>query len=670
MIHPSPLDRIFDFDGRFFRGCKSDSEPGNLPLGYFWNAVNMINIGDTLSCRPGYRCVVTFPKGKLLGATIFRPNLGIEQIVVCVDGAIYTAPYPFVQFRQLPNVLMSSTAKQIFWCQATQSAKRVTPNDVGSAIEVINPREVLIIQDGGITAPGWYDGSNSGHDRDTAFGIPAGSSTVWVGDRMWVANGRNVFASDISDPFSFREEIYLGGVSAFTFASEVTALVKTASLEFPQLFVFTDSVTSLIQANIRNRDSWPTTDGMQTEIFPVGTPSQRSVVSHFGRISWFSHGGFQFVDAATAGKLTARIPIRDNEMMVSKNRLSEDLSLVASAAFGQYLLTSVPSGDLYNNHTWVLNNASLETLNDESGPSWSGYWMGTRPVEWVYGVIAGQERIYHVSVDEDGENRLWEAFTNERRDNGCPIPWMVETRGYFGLSSGTNAKLPGSDCKMNWADLSLVGIEEDLDIAVFYSGGLRGAYKNILSKRLSAARGNLDWTRTITATTKLFAYKAQSRKIRTQDAAISPASTGACPVESSTTEAEDDSFQLLIAGYGPAAIRGVRVFAQQTVEKIGGDPNACINEEPVRGVRFDGEGDKDADPLVVDSALAIAAFQYFTANKSTFVDYQGVSAVGAGFAETIISQQAADRVASIVAQKTAENEILKQIPPILSQGLE
>lgn len=669
MITPTKFDRLFDFDGKFFRGCKSDTEPGDLPVGYYWNAINMLNIGDTLSCRPGYRCVVTFPQGKLLGATLFRPKLGLEQIVVCVDGAIYVAPYPFVQFRQLPNVLMSSTAKQIYWCQATQSAIRAD-DTFSSKINTINPREVLIIQDGGITAPAWYDGSDSGHDRDTQFGIPAGGPTVWVGDRLWVANGRTVFASDISNPFSFREEIYLGGVSGFTFASEVTAMVKTASLEFPQLIVFTDNVTSLIQANIRARDDWPTTPNMQVEIFPVGTPSQRSVVAHFGRISWFSHSGFQFIDSATAGKLTARIPIRDNEMMVSKTRLSEDLSLVAAGAFGQFVLTSVPSGDRYNNHTWVLNNASLETLNDESGPSWAGFWMGTRPVEWVYGVIAGKERIYHVSVDEDGENRLWEAFTNSRTDNGCPIPWMVETRGYFGLTAETPGKLPGSDCRMQWADVALVGIEEDLDLAVFFSGGLRGAYKKILSKRISVERGNIDYRREITATSQLFAYKAQTRKVRTQDASTLPQDTGNCPVESTNNEAVDESFQLLVAGYGPATIRNIRVFAQQTPEPQQGDANACINEQPTNAVRFDGAAAHNNDPAATEAALAVAPFSYYTANKSTFVDYQGISAIGAGFAETIISQEAADRVASIVAQKMAENEILKQIPPILSQGLE
>jgi hypothetical protein len=467
--------RLLDYDGTWFRGVKSDCDPSEVPLGSAWMAINMINTGGVMSCRPGYRCIVTFPKGKLQGASLFRPQIGFEQIVCCIDGKVYAATYPFKQFRMLPNVLMSPTAKQIFWTQAVQSARR-TSTDFSATIEVIPPRNVLFIQDGASTAPAWYDGSDSGHIRDNAFETPTGSSMKWVGDRLWVANANNVFASDISNPFSFREQIYLASISAFTFPSEVTALATTPSLEFPQLIVYTKSNASIIQANIRTRAQWPLTDNMQVEVFQVGCSSQRSVVSHFGRLSWYSESGFVMFDAATVGKLTARIPVRDNEMLLSKTRLNEDLSLVAGAAFGQHLMMSVPHEDSFNKHTWVLNNASLETLNDDSGPSWCGYWLGTRPVEWVYGVIAGAERIFHVSTDEDGENRLWECFRPDRLDNGCPITWALFTRGYFGATA-QQKKLPGANVKFCWADVALCGVAEDLDIGVFYAGGLRGAFK-------------------------------------------------------------------------------------------------------------------------------------------------------------------------------------------------
>jgi hypothetical protein len=656
---------LYDFDGTFFRGMKSDSDPAQVPLGYYWTAMNMINVGGILSCRPGYRCAVTLPEGKLQGGALFRPRFGVEQIVVCIDGAVYVSPWPFVTFKQLPNVLMSPSAKQVFWCQTVQSARRKT-TDQASSIEVIDPRNVLFIQDGGETAPAFYDGSESGHVRDNAFETPIGGPMVWVGDRLWVAHRNFVKASDISNPFSFREEIYLGGVSAFSFESDVTAMVRTPGLTNQNLLVFTNDNAELIKAYIRDRNSWPTTDDMQAEVFKVGCTSQRSVVSHFGRLSWFSASGIVMFDNARASQISSRLPVRDNEMSVSKTRLAEDLSLVAGAAFGSYLLMSVPSEDRFNKHTWVLNDASIETVSEDSGASWASYWTGTRPVEWIYGSIAGQKRIFHVSTDDDGQNRLWEAFRPERLDNDCPITWAMESRGYFGQSS--EKKPPGELCKFGWAEVALVGIEEDLDLGIFYAGGLRGAYKNILAKQISVERGSLMPESEITATTQLFEFKPQSRVERTEEAAQKTDETGSCPVESDNNEDLDDSFQLLIVGHGPAAIRSIRAYSTYEQVAANGSNEACKDEEKFNAVRFDGMGVHAEDRVEMVEQLAAKEVRVYTGNKTVSITQDDVTAVGVGEAESVVSQMAADRVAERIATKRAELEVVASLPKILGLG--
>lgn len=658
-----------DYDGTFFRGAKSDSDPGTIPLGHYYMAINSQNTGGILSCRPGYRCIIRFPEGKLQGATLFRPKVGLEQMVVAISGVIYVADFPFSNFRFLTNVQMSPSAKQIFWSLTTQSARRLT-TDLGSAIEVIPPRNVLFIQDGGLTAPAWYDGSQSGHVRDNQFETPAGGPMVWVGDRLWVAQLDKVFASDIANPFSFREQVYLGGQTAFFFSSDVTAMTKTPSLEFPQLLVFTESDASILQANIRERARWPVTDDFQREVFQVGCTSNRSVVSHFGQLSWFSSSGIMFFDAAAQSKITARLPTRDNEMLLSKTRLSEDLSLVAGAAFGQYLLMSVPAEDRFNKHTWVLNNSSLETLSDSSGPSWMGYWLGTRPVEWVYGQIAGAERIYYVSADADCQNRLWEAFLPERLDNRCPIMWAVETRGYYGQTSPVQKRVPAAKFRMCFADIALTGVEEELDIAVFYAGGIRGAYKPILAKRIHVERGSLRPDRTITVTTQLFGFKPQSREERTEDVNMQSvdSETGSCPPESPRTEGIDESFQLLIVGHGPATIRWIRAYAIEEPEQSSGDPDACIDETPYNAIRFDGEGVRSEDLAEVYTQFLANPLRNYTSNQTVTVTQSGFSAIGVGSGESIVSQAAADRVAMRTAIRQAEIELQQTIPPTLSLG--
>lgn len=661
---------LLDFDVTFFRGAKSDSDPGQLPLGYYFTGINVINQGGVLSCRPGNRCVITFPEGNLQGAAIFRPKVGLEQMVVVVDGRVFVAEFPFVSFRQLEDLIFSDSAKQIYFEMAEQTARRLS-TEQSAAIEVILPRAVLMMQDGGATAPGFYDGSESGHIRDNAFETPAGGAMKWTGDRLWVAVGSQVRASDIGNPFSFREEIYLGGNDAFNFKSDVTALEATPGTENPQLLVFTDNNAEVIKSYIRSRSSWQEEPNMQAEVFKVGCSGQRSVVSHMGQLMWYSPAGVVFLDSAVSSKTSSRLPYRDSEMLQSKAQMHSDTSLVAGAAFGNYLLMSVPSEDVYNRQTWVLNNASLETISDGSGPSWCGIWTGTRPVQWITGVIAGQERIYHISKDHDGANRLWESFTPDRLDNGCPITWAAELRGFFG-PTGQAQKSVNSKCEMRYAQLGLSAIDEDIDVGVFYAGGMRGAYKRILNRTVRVARGSLDSGETITADSTLFGFKSQTRMLETEDVKSKPSDEkGSCPVESNDNENIDFNFQIMVVGHGPATFNWIRVFADPKPDTHKGDPRtACGSEtDDVNVIRFDGYGAEDDSFLGAVEALSAQAVKY-ESNQTATVDANGLSAVGVGYAESIVSQQAADRVAKRIAERTAENELMAQLPTVVSAGID
>lgn len=667
---PSPSQRIIDHDNTFFRGAKSDSDPSQIPMGYFWMGINVINTGGVVSCRPGQRCIVTLPDGNLQGGFIFRPLAGMEQYLVVIDGFVYVADYPFTNFRRLPGIQMSPSARQVYWAQTVQAAERIGTG-VAPAIRVITPRAVVFIQDGGLSAPAWYDGAESGQATGDPYGTPVGGPMAWVGDRLWLANGHQVFASDIANPFSFREQVYLGGQSSFFFRSEVTGMQVTPSTEAPQLMVFTETSGSILQANVRDRDLWNTTLNFQEEVIGVGCTSNRSIVAHYGRLCWFSPAGIAFYDPATSGKLTTRLPARDNEMMYSKAVLDENLSKVAAAGFGQFLLMSVPAEDVYNRHTWVLNHASLATLDDESGPSWCGYWLGTRPVEWATGTVASADRIYHVSVDYDGKNRLWESFLTDRLDNKCPITWALFTRGYFGASAAIQEKGPGVRCRLAWVDIALSGIEEDLNLGVFYAGGTRGSFRRMLTRLLAISKGSLAFDQQLSATSRVFAFKAQSRTIRTEDANQQTPNDekGSCHAETDEIDNIDRSFQLLIVGHGPATIRWIRPFAFLVPEDLSGDAVACEDEPPYNAVRFDGVGTDDTTFAGVAAELAVAPMDFFTAIDTQIVYQGGMQMTGVGMAESIVSQDAANRVAKIIATKMAENDLTQALPKYLSVGL-
>lgn len=662
-------ERIVDWDSSFIKGTNSSMAPGELPLGYLWHTINMLTIAGVTACRPGHRCIVELPPGNLQGAAIFRPLLGLEQMLVAVEGAIFVAEYPFTNFRVLPNVLFVAHAKQIFWKQAYQAAERITPGSLTSAVRVIEPKAVMMMQDGGFTAPAFYDGTTSGHIRDLPFQTPAGGPMEWIGDRLWVANENRVFASDISNPFSFVEQQYLGGTSFFNFSSPVTAMTKTPSIEFPQLLVFTDEDATVIQADIRDRSLWPTTQGFQREVLQVGCPSNRGVISTFGVVTWFTPSGLAFFDFASMAHTSSRAPIRDNELMVSKLQIADDLSLVSMGIFGQFMVCSVPAEDQYNKHTWVLNSASWETITDQGGAVWNGHWLGTRPVEWVYGVIAGTERIYHVAHDADCVNRLWESFLPDQLDNGCPIAWAAFSRGYFGQSS--QKKTPGIPCRFLYADVGLACIDEHLDLAVFVAPGMRGQFHQILSKRLSAEEGSLAFDKIITADSNLYAFKGQTRKERTEDLNIQAPDydSGTCPVESPKSDEVDDNFQMLVVGHGPATLSYIRPFALVAPDEDGsGSAEACENEEDFRALRFDGAGVFNADNQLIVEPLADMHMDFWESTKTAMLTVDGISAVGVGYSSSVVSQQAADRVAERIATRMAEIEILAQLPPVLSIG--
>jgi hypothetical protein len=62
--------------------------------------------------------------------------------------------------------------------------------------------------------------------------------------------------------------------------------------------------------------------------------------------------------------------------------------------------------------------------------------------------------------------------------------------------------------------------------------------------------------------------------------------------------------------------------------------------------------------------------QHFTSNQTELVIQDGFSAVGTGFAESIVNQGAADRVAKIIATKQAEAELAGVVPPTISAGID
>lgn len=650
--------RVEDGELTFLGGMDSMSDPMQLSPGFYARSMNTVNRGGVVQCRPGYRCKFVMPLGNLQGGFVFRPKVGLESILFAVDGNVYLSEYPYRTFRQLA-IQFSATARQLFFVQAEQA---VTRND-DQSLRIVPAINLVIIQDGGLTAPAVFDGFNAEHDTNIKLGGPM----AWSGDRLWVAQGAKLFASDIYDPRHFIEPQYFATFESFTLPGEITALAEpTANAELAQLFVFTQDTTTLIQSGIRDRSTWFNVQNFQFVQFPeVGCVSQRSVTLLHGLLWWYSASGLTNVNAAMLTRQSSVTPYEDNEMSDSKSRLGEDLNGVASGFFENYLMVSVPNCDRYNAHTWVLDGATWQKKNQQAPFAWNSVWTGTRPVEWFYGLFAGSNRIFFASVDYDGQNRLWEAFSPDRLDDGCPITWWVETRAY-------SADVPLKDKTMRYADIYLSELSGTIDLAVFWAGPYRGKYKRILTKRIEAPRGSIRAGHKITSDQKMFAFKKQTRPLRTQDAQklASEETLSSCDVESFRLEFLDESFQLLIVGSGPGAVRGIRIY----MDPAPGTPGAVSPNKELSGrceedegseqnfVRFDGAASDSIQELNENIPL-------FTSNQTVTITEQGITEVGTGYGESVISQDDADKIARTTARRKAARQLELALPLIISTAV-
>jgi hypothetical protein len=633
-------------------GANSLINPDVLPTGFYTRACNMVNRGGLLQTRPGYRCKMAIPRGRIQGASFFRPQNGPTVILFAVEGLLYITDTLFSTFRQLPDVQFAPEARQVFFQQVEQSVRL---ND-DLSLTLVDKRNLLIMQDGGTARAVVFDGTSAEHTAD----IPSGGPMAFVGDRLWVARGSSLFASDLGNPISFVEPLYIAGsATSFALPGKINALSKIPSTQLPQLLAFTDTTTTVFQAGIRARSQWATTPDFQKDIFPeVGCVAPRSVVAQKGLLSWYSLNGWTTMDAAAQANVSSALPYQDAEMTDSKARLSSDLTGIASAVFENYTLVSVPHADLLNTHTWVLDNSVLPGRNSVA---WNGFWTGTRPVEWLSGIVDGVNRILFFSSDYDDENRLWEAFTPDRNDSGCPITWWFETRGM-------NFSFPSKEKDFRYADFFLAECSGVVDIAVFWAATFRGKFKRILTKRIKATRGSIRSGEVIKATDKIFALKKQSRPLRTQDAkALNEAeSLPSCGVESPNADFRDENFQMLVVGSGPAAVRGFVAYAEPP-SNVDDSGRVEKDETEENFVRFDGAA---AESPAFQEALEEfdGDLPVFTSTRTETVSAQGLSETSTAEAESVISQENADHVASTIARRRASANLERALPKIVSLG--
>lgn len=424
---------------------------------------------------------------------------------------------------------------------------------------------------------------------------------AFSGNRLWVASKNIVLASDLGDPISFTERLTGTGRGDFAFARVITGMTNyIGQNNDTKLIVFTDRSTYSLASGIYDRTQWVSTANFQTTLYPtIGCVAGKSIAFQAGQLWWYSQGGLVSADIAASAYITSQSLYRDVEMARVKSYLAGDTSKICAMNFENYLLYSVPYLEPCNSATMVLDYAAAAEWSAQRIPAWCGVWTGTRPVEWISGVIDGAPRCFHFSVDysatNDGSyNHLWEAFTEKRVDTYFDIDvdgGITEKVNRIYSQMETGLLGDGLDYKQfQYAEIEACEIGGTVDVKVSYRGS-KGFYQNVLETRLLAVTDDYQWVNTDyqSEIQKLGFLNTQYRRLITENSQRRPS---ALTCESKLTNDIDKAFSVLIEWCGEFGVEALRVFIDPWSERSTGVPQApeiksCVTSQDGTNISID-----------------------------------------------------------------------------------
>jgi|SRR5215831_216201 len=593
-------------DGPWAKGVDSYLEPTQVQKSFYRTGINISNRGGIVRTRPGFSIIrVTANGGQTLigqprGLTVFTDGDNNTFLVIAIGPSIYYLKAPFTgDWTRISNLSFTGQGPVCF----VRCVQSVTEADDGTLTD-IDPIPMIIIQDG-VSRAAYWDGKNSRHldpaKKDPYKGpseTPIGLWGEWSGNRYWVANGSRIRASNLLNPLKFTEEDLLEEGGFLQFPNTITGVSNTA--DFRAMLVFTDLTTSTLQTSITDRTQWAITAGFQVVVFyGIGCVGGNAIATQWGLKWWYSHDGLMSLDEGLRAYQSSKVTYRDREMAASKENIANDFKdNIAMGADENLLFVSVPSGDRYNAHTWVMDEAPLDTLTYWGYfglPSWSGIWEGIRPVAWFTAPVDGVHRTFCLSQDypfgsdpnvTPMQNNVWECVVGARMDRTIdsqnriitkPILCQLETKliGYDG-----NYKF------FRFAEIYIDNIEGEVFLEVFYAPR-RGGYKRVLHKQIVSSDWDLvnletyhmPWLCQSANDFLFYATRPQARVVRTISEAKSytTPNSGDDVYQSVQTSAnvpfprqKDYAFSLLLQWTGRMSVSSVRMYFDAEEQEVEG----------------------------------------------------------------------------------------------------
>lgn len=567
--------RDFMGDGPWMGGCDSLLFPTDILQGCYTWGTNITNRGGIIQTRPRRARLFSIPGSIAQGFVEFLTLDSVQYLVWAIDGLIYYSIYPFAETKQIIGLSFNATAKQIYFQACVQAAFYNPDNSISFMPTPVN---YLFIQDG-MSAPAWWDGTNAFQPQlipswspttglVTYTGVPVGSVMASSGGRLWVAVGRQVFASDYVIPTQFQEQTYLSDASGFQFPRNVTTM-----LQAPQdsgLFVFTDRGIYTLQSNIANRTLWQTTPQFQNTITEeVGCIAPFSAIYQHGLPWFYTAKGLLSMDMALQIHISNVLYTRDGEMRRSKAKLSPTVTGVCCGVFENVLMVGVPHASQFNRHTWIQDGGIAAKLNTAAGTCWTGVWTGTYPVQFATLIYQGVEHNYELSyangslVNNTGTNTpisIWENFLTTQNDDGLtPVRCQWESRMF---------RVPNDETmQICFVEVLVTQLSGMVNLS-FSVGGIAGLYTLLSTSTLEADIGPFFNPAMLTiyyefpgvANTIIQSYRPQNRYPRSPEITLAASTGSAHFIEVGHSDFIDKAFQVLLTWTGNMAIRGIKLY--------------------------------------------------------------------------------------------------------------
>jgi len=604
-------------DSQWINGL--DSVSYSLGPGMYQWSQNVVNRGGIIETRQGFAEVASIPQEDPRGCAIVTIG-GVAWLLAAIGEQIYklNLNIPSDTLHLIPGLSFPSVGvKRQVHFEVCVQAQETLPDNTTRLLPT--PKFVVVIQDGR-SVPQYWDGVHAGTihslypDTDTT---PVGTYLKWAGDRLWVANGRKLHASNLLNPFQFTEEEITASGGFFFLPDNVTGMGVTH--DYKSLLVFTDFTTSAIQVGLEDRTTWPNTQDFQRVILPsIGCTSHRTIINMYGMTWWMSHDGLIGLDSALSAFQSSRLDIQDQNMARSKEGINWTTGGGCSGSYGNFLFFSVPSGSKWNNHTWVQDQAVINTLAGISPPAWCSNWTGIRPEQWVTGQIRGTQRCFCISRDltpTGHQSTIWEAFIGQRMD----VPKDGETRKAKDIGCALETRFLGiSDAQYvvaRWVELDIAEIVGNVSLQVYYCGR-RTSYKKIIDTTLTSSVS--PGTEEVFNEEGIPVYVPQYRTIRSVTDVHSEDDNDP-EIQTDYLRNKDREFSILIQWSGQMAVAKIRLAVDQSSDYMEG--GEVVNESLDRRITAEGEGSISGLLSPANSPTGKLTSQFMSPLKPRWVEF-------------------------------------------------